>query len=77
MSFFNQKDIEFQGKIILKLKSRSWTARECEILVVEHQTHNLMGRDIRCNLGLSLRQTNPQETGNQINSIPNIEVKIS
>ena len=38
-----------------------------------HQTHNLMSRDIRGKVELSVQQTIPQRSGNKIISISKIE----
>ena len=53
---FNNNNIEIEGEINITLQSGSWTAQNCRILVVEHKTHNLMGRDVLQKLGISLQQ---------------------
>ena len=40
----------------MELQSGSWTAKNCNILVVKHNSQNLMGRDILTKLGLTLTQ---------------------
>ena len=47
---FNNKDIPIEGQIQIELQSGSWTARNCNILVVKHGSQNLMGRDILAKL---------------------------
>ena len=53
--------MEIKVKIIMKLKSGSWVAKECKLLVVNHPKFNLMVRDILRKLGLSFQQSNPKE----------------
>ena len=64
----NNKDKD-RSKMILK--SGSWTAKECKLLVVNLLTHNLMGRDILRKLGY---HSNKQIPGKHINSISNDEI---
>ena len=53
---FNNNDIPIIGQLQLELNSGSWTARNYNILVVEHKSQNLMGRDVLAKLGLTLIQ---------------------
>ena len=53
---FNNNNIKIEGELIINLQSGSWTAQNCQILVVGHKTHNLMGRDVLQKLGISLQQ---------------------
>ena len=53
---FNNQDIPITGQIHMELHSGSWTAKNCNILVVKHGSQNLMGRDILAKLGLTLTQ---------------------
>ena len=53
---FNNQDIPIVGQIQMILRSGSWTAKNCNILVVKHKSQNLMGRDILTKLGLTLTQ---------------------
>ena len=53
--------MEIKGKIIMNLKSGSWVAKECKLLVVDHPKLNLMVRDILSKLGLSFQHSNPKE----------------
>ena len=53
---FNNNDIPIIGQLQLEINSGSWTATNCIILVVEHKSQNLMGRDILAKLGLTLVQ---------------------
>ena len=41
--FYNNLDLEINGKIMLEMKSGS---KECDVLLVNYQTHSLMGRNI-------------------------------
>ena len=54
--WFNNQDIPILGQIQMELQSGSWTARNCNILVVKHRSQNLMGRDVLTKLGLTLTQ---------------------
>ena len=45
----------------MDIKSGSWCAKRCPILIVEQYTANLMGRDILPKLGISLQQTKQQD----------------
>ena len=40
----------------MELHSGSWTAKNCNILVVKHRSQDLMGRDVLSKLGLTLTQ---------------------
>ena len=71
---FNNNNIKI-GDINLTLKSGSWTAQNCKILVVGHKTHNLMGRDVLQKLGISLQQKPNKSPGNQIISNSSIETE--
>ena len=53
---FNNQDIPILRQIEMELQSGSWTARNCNILVVKHRSQNLMGRDVLTKLGLTLTQ---------------------
>ena len=53
---FNNQEIPIIGQIQMELRSGSWTAKNCNILVVKHKSQNLMGRDILTKLGLTLNQ---------------------
>ena len=53
---FNNNDIPIIGQLQLKLITGSWRARNCNKLVVEHKSQNLMGRDVLAKLGLTLIQ---------------------
>ena len=53
--------------------SRNWLAKRCQILIVEQNTTNLMGRDMLPKLGISLQQTKQQ--GRQIHHISDIQTE--
>ena len=53
---FRNQDIPIIGQIQMELRSGSWTAKNCNILVVKHKSQNLMGRDNLKKLGLKLTQ---------------------
>ena len=72
---FNNNNFKIEGEINNTLRSGSWTAQNCKILVVGHKTHNLMGRDVLQKLGISLQQKPNKSPGNQINSISSIETE--
>ena len=68
---FNNNDI---GQLQLELNSGSWTARNCNILVVEHKSQNLMGRDVLAKLGLTLKQQE-SDKGKKILNINGITIE--
>ena len=72
---FNNNNIKVEGTLKLTLQSASSTARNCQVLVVQHRTNNLMGRDILQKLGIALQQRPKQSPGNNINSISHIETE--
>ena len=73
---FNNNNIKIEGELVLTLRSRSWTAKECKILVVGHNTNNLMGRDVLEQLGITLKQQQQRKSpGNKIQSIHSIETE--
>ena len=72
---FNNNNIKIEGTLQLTLKSGSWTAKDCQILVVQHKTNNLMGRDILQKLGITLQQRPTRSPGNYINSISHIKTE--
>ena len=57
---FDIKDIAIVGQLHMELSSGSWKATNCNLLVVEHKTQNLMGRDILTKQGMTTiqQQTN-------------------
>ena len=65
---FNNNNIKIEGILQLTLQSGSWTAKDCQILVVQHKTNNLMGRDFLQKLGITLQQQPTRSPGNYINS---------
>ena len=69
---FSNKDKPIIGQIQMELQSGSWTATNCNILVVEHKSQNLMGRDIFTKLGLTLTQQQANKGKNVLNIDKNI-----
>ena len=61
---FNNKQIKIEGVLQLDLKSGSWSAPDCQILLVENKTNNIMGRDILRKLGITL--TANKNTGKKV-----------
>ena len=61
---FNNKQIKIEGVLHLDLKSGSWNAPDCQILLVENKTNNIMGRDILRKLGIFL--TASKNTGKKV-----------
>ena len=53
--------MEIKRKIMMNLKSGSWVAKECKLLVGNHPKLNLMVLDILKKLGLSFQQSNPKD----------------
>ena len=70
---FNNKEIKIRGIIRMDITSGDWLAKRCQILIVEQNTTNLMGRDMVPKLGISLQQTTQQ--GRQIHHISDIQTE--
>ena len=70
---FNNKEIKIRGIIHMDITSGDWLAKRCQILIVEQNTTNLMGRDMLPKLGISLQQTTQQ--GRQIHHISDIQTE--
>ena len=70
---FNNKEIKIKGVIHMDITSGNWIVKKCQILIVEQNTTNLMGRDMLPKLGISLQQTKQQ--GRQIHHISDIQTK--
>ena len=70
---FNNKEIKIKDVIHMDITSGNWIAKKCQILIVEQNTTNLMGRDMLPKLGISLQQTKQQ--GRQIHHISDIQTK--
>ena len=56
---FNNNDIAIKGVLHMELKSGSWNAKNCKILVVDNKTNNNMGRDVLAKLGITLKAEKP------------------
>ena len=59
----------------LNLQSGSWTAQNCQVLVIGHKTNNLMGRVILQKLVISLQQCSKQSPVNHVNPFSSIETE--
>ena len=57
----------------MELKSGSWNAKNCRILVVDNKTNNIMGRDVLAKLGITLKAEKPH--GKQVHTIRNIQTE--
>ena len=64
---FNNQDIKILGVLHITLKSGTWTAKNCRILLVKHLAQPVMGRDILQQLRIVLTATKP--TGKIINLV--------
>ena len=51
---FNNKQIKIEVVLHLDLRPDSWSAPDCQLLLVENKTNNIMGRDILRKLGITL-----------------------
>ena len=70
---FNNKEIKIKGAIHMDITSGDWLAKKCQILSVEQNATNLMGRDILPKLGISLQQTKHQ--GRHINHFSDVQTE--
>ena len=66
---FNNQDIKITGVLHCTLKSRSRTAKNCNIILVNNLSQNVMGSDILQHLGIHFSATKP--TGKTIGLISN------
>ena len=69
---FKNKYIIIIGQIQMELQSGSWTAKNCNILVVEHKSQNLLSRNILTKLGLTLIQQQAKKGKKVLNIKENI-----
>ena len=51
---FNNNNIAIEGVLIIDIKSGSWTAKSCKVLIVKNKTNNIKGRDLLSKLGITL-----------------------
>ena len=70
---FNNSDIAIKGVLHMELKSGSWNAKNCKILVVDNKTNNIMGRDVLAKLGITLKAE--KSHGKQGHTILNIQTE--
>ena len=70
---FNNNNTEIEGVLIIDIKSGSWTAKSCKVLIVKNKTNNIMGRDLLSKLGITLNAT--KITGKPINFISDLQTK--
>ena len=70
---FNNNNIEIKGVLIIDIKSGSWTAKRCRILIVNSKTNNNMGRDLLEKLGITLNAS--KNTGKQVNLISELQTE--
>ena len=70
--FFN-KNIEIEGVLIIDIKSGSWTAKSCKVLIVKNNTKNIMGRDLLAKLGITLNAS--KKIGKPINFISDLQTE--
>ena len=57
----------------MELKSGSWNAKNCRILVVDNKTNNIIGRDVLTKLGITLKAEKPHDK--QVHTILNIQTE--
>ena len=70
---FNNNNIEIKGVLIINIKSGSWTAKRCKVLIVNTKTNNIMGRDLLAKLGNTLNA--PKNTGQQFKLISELQTE--
>ena len=71
---FNNNKIQIQGIIQIDITSGTSSAKECEILVVPHNTVNMLGRDVLQKLGIQLAQKQKGESILNINENKSIQI---
>ena len=57
---FNNQDIQIKCVLNINIKSGSWKATDCKILLVKNLPQNVMGRDILRKLGRHLTASKPK-----------------
>ena len=78
LRYFNKKKINILGTIQVDITSGTCTAKNCNILLVDTNTINIMGRDIMDKLGLRLTMTPPHSQGEKkLLNISNTHQRIS
>ena len=73
---FNNQDIQIKGVLNINLKSGSWKATDCKILLVNNLPQNVMGRDILRKLGIHLIASKPKDKTVGLISYTTIEQNI-
>ena len=71
---FNNNKIEINSTLNINLSSGNTAAPNCEMLVVPHNTVNLLGRDIPKILRLQLSQTKKGEKNTNFITIENQKI---
>ena len=57
---FNNNNIQIRGVLHLDIRSGSWSAKQCKVLIVDNKTNNIMGRDLLAKLGITLSAKKPK-----------------
>ena len=70
---FNNNNIEIEGVLIIDIRSGSWTAKSCQVLIVENKTNNIMGRDLLSKLGITLNAS--KNTVEPVNFISDLQTE--
>ena len=70
---FNNNNIQIRGVFHLDIKSGSWSAKQCKVLIVENKTNNIMGRELLAKLSITLNANNPK--GKQTLQLFNIQTE--
>ena len=70
---FNNNNIDIKGVLIIDIKSGSWIAKSCKVLMVNNRTNNIMGRDLLAKPGITLNAT--KNTGKNVNLISQLQTE--
>ena len=70
---FNNNNIEIEGVLLIDIKSGSWTAKSCKVLIVKNKTNIIMGRDQLSKLGITLSAS--KNTGKPVNFTSDLQTE--
>ena len=57
---FNNNNIQIRGVLHLDIRSGSWSAKQCKVLIVDNKTNSIMGRELLAKVGITLNANKPQ-----------------
>ena len=70
---FNNNNIQIRGVLQFDIRSGSWVAEQCKVLIVDNKTNNIMGRDLLAKIGITLNANKPK--GKQNLQVLNVQTE--